>query len=492
MTEAPVDRTFRTILILTVIAVPLALEDTAILDAYYIKLLVLQLGLLALFIRAAQLRIRKARTSPLLLPIGLVLASGLVTSIWAVNRVEATVQIAQKFTLACLFFVCLQTMTLRDFRPVIVAACGTAGVVNVIGLCQYTGVAFLGLSSGGMPSATFGYRNYAAMFLIQAIPWTLYLLIRSDHSQRLLWALNLALLTAFLLATRTRAAWAGLGLACVLSAVGIFVFLRKTQPRLASRIGRSLPRIAIPALLAIILGLTVSPDMGGFGYDSHSREKTELSGAVTSLFQPGSDKDRLTMWRNTVPLIADHPHGVGPGNWQYVYTAYDGGDVTWKGGLPRRPHNDYLWMIAELGVLGGAAYLALFGIAVFLGIRGTQSEDEDQNLLVLAATTGLVAIGAQAFFSFPSERIASSTLTWLSPSSPCAANRRHDTSHRSIDSSSPARAPRSRPRSCRSKPFASTAPTRSPSNGAWLATGRLSNRLRPRPCATVDSTLRSI
>ena len=414
MTDPPRDSTFLTILILTIIAVPLALADAAILPGYYVKLLVLQTGVLALFANLALFPPRRLRTSPLLLPIGLVVGFALITSIWAVNRVEAAVQIAQRLTLACLFFVILQRVRIEDLSPILIAACGTAGIVSLIGLGQYAGVAILlELPSGGMPSATFGYRNYAAMFLIQAIPLTLYLLTRAKGRFRLACSLNLTVLLAFLIATRTRAAWGALVVALVIGAMIAVGYLRRTQPQLTRQIAGVTPHIGFAMVIALSIGFTVTPDMGSLGYESHSREKAELSDAVTSLLQPGADKDRLTMWANTLPMIADHPNGVGPGNWQYVYPAYDRGDVASKSGSPRRPHNDYIWMIAESGILGGAAYIGLFAFAFLLGLRGIRSRDPAVSLLALTASTSLIAICSHAFFSFPSERIASSTLTWL-------------------------------------------------------------------------------
>lgn len=414
MTEASSDRAFRAFLILTLIAVPLALADAAILPGYYIKLLVLQLGVFALFANVVLSHPKRLTTSPLLLPIAMVIALALLTSIWAVNRVEATVQIAQRLTLACFFLVLLQRMTSQNVPSIIAAVCVTAGVVSLIGLGQYIGVdILLDLPSGGMPSATFGYRNYAAMFLIQAIPLTLYLLVRADDRHRLAWSLNLALLLAFLVATRTRAAWAALILALTIATIVAAGNLRRTQPQLTRQIAGIIPHLGLAMVIALIIGFTVAPDMGGLGYEFNSREKAELSDAVTSLLKPGADKDRVTMWANTLPMISDYPHGVGPGNWQYVYPAYDGGDVASKSGSPRRPHNDYIWMIAESGILGGAAYAGLFAFAFVLGLRGIRSGDPVVSLLALAASTSLIAICGHAFFSFPSERVASSTLTWL-------------------------------------------------------------------------------
>lgn len=414
MTPQTGNTAYLPVLISTLVAVPIALADQAILSGYYVKLLVLQLGVVALALGLAIAPPPRRISSPLFLPIGVVVACAILTSLWAVNRVEASVQIAQRLTLACFFVLCLQRVTVGHIPVLITAIAAVAGLVSLVGLGQYSGIeALLALPSGGMPSATFGYRNYAAMFLIQAIPFTLYGLIRSHPRQRIVWALNLALLLAYLLATRSRAAWGGLLLAALFAAGYLILSRRRTHPKWTSQLTAILPHTGAAVVAAFVFATAISPDMAGRGYDSHAREKTELAGAVTSLLQRGADKDRITMWKNTLPMVVDHPLGVGPGNWQFQYPAYDKGDVAWKGGTPRRPHNDYLWMIAELGIPGGIAYACVFAVGFILGCRGIRSPDPHTSLIALVASTSLLAIGAQAFFSFPAERIASSTLTWF-------------------------------------------------------------------------------
>lgn len=407
------DSVFRTILILIFVSIAFALADRSILPGYYTKLFVLEIGVAALCGRLLLKPPTVARTSPLFLPVALFLAFSCLTTFWAVNRVDATVQLTHRITLGLFFLACLQRVGRSDLPILGSVVSAVAGITSVVGLLQYSGVAFLHLLSGGMPSATFGYRNYAAMVLIQAAPFAFYALVQArSRSARVLWAVNLALILTYLLATRTRAAWGAVLVALACGGVLVLV-IRKRSPDLLNRLRRCMVPVACSAIAALMFSYVVPPRMGQLGYEYRNPEKTGVIQTVATLMNRGQDKGRITMWANTSALIFDHPHGVGPGNWQYIYPAYDRGEVTSKGRTPRRPHNDYLWMAAELGLLGGAAYVYLLCAASWLGLRTVCSGRSETAWMSIASLCSLVAISAHAFFSYPSERIDATALLWL-------------------------------------------------------------------------------
>ena len=67
---------------------------------------------------------------------------------------------------------------------------------------------------------------------------------------------------------------------------------------------------------------------------------------------------RLVMWRNTLRMIADYPIlGVGTGQFQSGYAPYVQGVSGWRGNLTDDPHNQFLKLQGEFGILGLGAYL---------------------------------------------------------------------------------------------------------------------------------------
>ena len=80
--------------------------------------------------------------------------------------------------------------------------------------------------------------------------------------------------------------------------------------------------------------------------------------------------ERMAHWQSAVAMWTDHPWlGVGIGNYESVYPRY---------ALPLWPlplghaHNYYLNIGAEAGVLGLAAYLLLWGVALMVSWRATR------------------------------------------------------------------------------------------------------------------------
>jgi O-antigen ligase len=67
---------------------------------------------------------------------------------------------------------------------------------------------------------------------------------------------------------------------------------------------------------------------------------------------------RIVMWRNTWRMIVDHPLlGVGMGGFQYGYAPYVQGVDGWRGFLTDDPHNQFLKLQGELGILGLGTFL---------------------------------------------------------------------------------------------------------------------------------------
>jgi len=72
----------------------------------------------------------------------------------------------------------------------------------------------------------------------------------------------------------------------------------------------------------------------------------------------------------------------------------------------RRPHNDFLWVFSEKGVIGVALYFFLFMIILYYAIFTLRKETDSKNkLITLLLLSGIIAYFVTAQFSFPLERI---------------------------------------------------------------------------------------
>ena len=109
---------------------------------------------------------------------------------------EALLQLSHQIGLALLFLVLLSFASSRDVPRLLRPVAGTAVLVSCIGLAQYSGwELFLRIPSAGMPSATLGYRNFAAMYVILCLPLCAFLLVTAGRRRELwTWGVGLSLL----------------------------------------------------------------------------------------------------------------------------------------------------------------------------------------------------------------------------------------------------------------------------------------------------------
>lgn len=121
---------------------------------------------------------------------------------------------------------------------------------------------------------------------------------------------------------------------------------------------------------------------------------------------------RLSLWDNSVQMTEENLFfGVGAGNWKinfpkYGLTKFDIKKV--KDGLTtyQRPHNDFLQVLCEQGIIGLLIYVSIFITVLFYLFKLLRNSGKEENkwllTYLLAAITGYIFI---AFVDFPLERI---------------------------------------------------------------------------------------
>ncbi|MEE2753316.1 MAG: O-antigen ligase family protein, partial [Candidatus Latescibacterota bacterium] len=293
-------------------------------------------------------------------------------------------------------------------------------VVSLVGIAQYFGLAFLSLPSSGLPSSTFVYRNTVAMFLITALPFSFLKFAQADVGRReIFWAFSWTTICTFLIYTRTRGAWVGcLGsLIVVLVLIGVRYRLTTLSPRRVLKVFRSRKAVVLFCSLVVLASVgTIDPSnvtTTGTQAIPIPEEKDSvrkaLDSVVSSVVMPANtiSRGRVWWWRSTFEMITDHPWiGVGLTNWEKIYPNYKAKEL-WAATnrFPRRPHNDYLWVWAELGTLGFTAYLGMFTFLAYAAVSSARSLNLKSYGLVVAALAGVVAIQGHSLFSFPKERV---------------------------------------------------------------------------------------
>lgn len=332
-----------------------------------------------------------------------------------------------KFTMLVSIYFAFSRLATRDhLLRWAYCLCAASLVVSVIGIGQFLNIAFLDWPTAGFPSATFSYRNMLAMYLVVVIPLLVVPFLQSRHVVgEIFAALTVSAALLLLIYTRTRGGW--VGLAGAITLVGACLFWRRRRLQLSPGVLFSRRKMGIAAFcaVAILLGSQVRPvadRLGGSG--QIPTEKASVSAALLSIASAQAS-GRRPVYLNTLELIGDHPLlGVGLMDWEVDYPPYDEGEQMRPGRSWRRPHNDYLWFAAELGLLGFCVYLGFLLCAAATAWRvAHRAEDPGVFTVGVAAATGFIALHGHAMFSFPRERIGPYAMAWFALALVAAAHR---------------------------------------------------------------------
>ena len=351
-----------------------------------------------------QLRIRLGKATKALL-----IFSGLasLSLINATNVFVGLYELAFQLGLTGLFLMSVSA-TDRDDGLWIDTLVVTGGCVSILGILQFHNLAFTSIPSNGLPSATFGYRNFAAMFLVAALPASLFRYALSHTPGSAIRSATSGTLAAvFLLYTRTRGAWLGTTIS-TLVAIGLLFATPATRTQTWNailRLGWLKPALALVSAIIIAVAGSLSPQFSDTGLQRFDERKSDVLTTAVSVFDASGDRGRLLMWERSLPLIWDHVlTGVGPGQWEYAYPKYDDGAMIRPNSSPKRPHNDFVWIASEHGLPALTVYLIFLAMCVHTAARSLRARGGGRPLQVFISLSILIGVCVHAQFSFPKEQ----------------------------------------------------------------------------------------
>lgn len=249
---------------------------------------------------------------------------------------------------------------------------------------------------GPNPASTFVNRNFFAEYAICALPYSVFLMLRSKGTY---WPLILAAMLGFnvnaLFMTGTRSALIALLVLLLLSPV----LLLRFKPQLVKN-GWTLSKsmVVLMVLFATLYNLGSIPTknpkiLSEFG------AQTALSRAVSrtaSMSKPeeyktGSFSVRSTMWSATGRMIRDNPiAGVGPGAWEVYAPLYQDSGTQLETDF--YAHNEVLQLLAEFGVLGWLFLGLLFSYLTYIAWQTMADRSTRGQWLAPARATALVSL----------------------------------------------------------------------------------------------------
>ncbi len=333
-----------------------------------------------------------------------------ISLIVAVNRSEAVFEALRNWSFVALFTFLAVAISVSPRLLYQLAKTLTlvSLVIATICLLQYYEISF----SDYTAAAGLAHRNLMASAFCLMIPPVLFNALRGRSAWRVTALAALALMTAGILLANARAPWLALILAGL--TVLVIVFTSRKVIHLSNQQKRVLSRRLALAVAVMILTAAF------FGSDLPRRADTDsFSDRVASVVETnrGSIAERLEVWKHTLSMIGDHPVlGVGPGNWKIYLPYYGGGASQDRTGevFFQRPHNDFLWILAESGPVALSCWL-VFWLSIFYlclrVIRNSRSRHEIVYGIMMAA--GITALLTLSFFSYPKERVVHTFLAAL-------------------------------------------------------------------------------
>jgi putative inorganic carbon (hco3(-)) transporter len=251
----------------------------------------------------------------------------------------------------------------------------------------FSGVDFLRGYPLTQLKASFGTANSFAGWLIVIIPLLLSLLSTEKFINKktkiLLFAL-IAILCLFLLITYKRGAWIAFAAGLIL--MGYYLIKN------ASLKAKKMFFFVTAGLLAVFLILPqpIRDRIKSLGRISFKYNKIcTVNDRLKSILTMDVNSDRILLWKEALAMIKDHPIiGTGLNTYAVAVKQYKLFD---KGG--RYPHNSYLQMAAETGLLGLSSFFLILFIFFKTGFRYL---NQKKKTIALGLTAGICALLLQS------------------------------------------------------------------------------------------------
>lgn len=258
-------------------------------------------------------------------------------------------------------------------------------------------------SSTYIITATFGHKNIFAEMLFMVFPFSIYQLFAGSKIWKWLGVvcalLNLFLITLML----TRAVWLAVLLGFLFS-FPFYLYAIKLHGQSLTKQPNNKKTWQLVALLIItvVAGIFLYSRFDTFG--TFRKQMVSIS-----YYRYGSGGERIELWKKSLKVFKENPLlGTGIGSWKIEVLKYGhkGLETENNKTFHQRPHNDFIWILAEQGIVGLAAYLLLVAIVLYNIIRKLKNTTDPQlRLFYFSCQYTYIGYLIFSFFSFPKERM---------------------------------------------------------------------------------------
>lgn len=253
----------------------------------------------------------------------------------------------------------------------------------------------------GLVTSILANKNLYSSFILFCLPFA-YLLLKQDRIHlKILGLFNISTSIFLFFVLQSRAVILALVLA-IFAIVGIRLLAGIQIKTISFKSRKWLIATAVLSILGAMAILVINPNLRSF---TSVKVNTKVDSTVSDETHDVSLSKRLNMMNHTWEMIKDAPlSGTGIASWKINIAQYGYASPEGEQGLKfsQRPHNDFLWILSEIGSIGVLAYVLIFvlaGIFLFRLVRIGKHEK------ALVYGFGLITYLIIACFSFPKERV---------------------------------------------------------------------------------------
>lgn len=257
------------------------------------------------------------------------------------------------------------------------------------------------LRRAGLITSFFANKNLVSSILFLCFP---FFLMGLSISKKIRFVSIIGLLSALpiLIILGTRAVF----LALLIFLLIISIYYLKTKFRIRNRF------IVLGCLLIVIVGVFLLKNYVDLKIKSNIKSNNAIEQYVDRLTNLKTFNSRTEYWNNSISLWQENPlFGVGMGNWQVDFPKYGLDkyeDFAIINGINtiQRPHNDFLNILCENGILSLISYCIIFLLIYYQLLFLLKNEESKtvkwKYIYLLTGISGYIII---SFFDFPMERI---------------------------------------------------------------------------------------
>ncbi|MBL7916371.1 MAG: O-antigen ligase family protein, partial [Bacteroidia bacterium] len=365
-------------------------------------------------------------------PIALsVLAYGLIAGVAvfrSVNTGDGFYEFCKILTMVLLFFLMSVLLSGKkdSFKHLCMAITGGILIFNGIALIQVLPLILDSIenstifSVGDKVHSTLSNKNFYAETLLLSIPFICYNFINSHKWKRTMSFVALISSLLYIIILKCVAVYIGLAFMVLLFLIWIIYLRKNTREPLIPLLS------ARKTGVALILGFTIVISAFYLFKDKFHYEDIKVKIAAIGHFAThpemifkeehslnnNSVYDRLFLARNSLKMFAENPVlGNGLANWRIYFPKYQlFGNSYWAYGKLRyeHPHNEYLFMLAETGVVGLLCWLMILFFTFRALLKGYKSAITfDEKIKIATLATGIISFALLSFFGYPKERFFS-------------------------------------------------------------------------------------